>query len=807
MPAKLMLGLTAALAAALLAWWWWPAGQPPARMPEASNLLPIAEAMPSAAPAESEPVSRQQMTAADTLALRVFGRVLDRDGEPIAAATLRLKARDAAGPNDPVLAEGISTDDGSFAITCAAQWHQPFRIFVAAPGCSSLSQDPIVPGHELTFHLNRLTWLFGRVVAKGTQVPVVGGLVSASGLEARTDAFGNYELLGAAIGGDTWIVVRGDGFVEESTTLRVSEPGRTEANFALQPVVALALRIVDRDTAFPIAGAELRRSTFGPVLTTSDLDGRCSLPVGEGRDLTVEVSAADHCPLRWSWQVTEAADNLVTLPLLGSATLAGRAVDDHGAPLAKVQVDSAIEGDGFALRRLSPAQLQAHKLPGSATDENPGHGILTDEQGHFTILVRPSVSPIRALGLIEGCVLAKSQQVVLAAPGSSAIVELTMVRGGIVHGTVRRNGKPFQGNLRSRAVGETAWAHFTFIESDGTYETDRLPPGPHEIGVFPEGAKEPLRQASVQVVAGQRIQHDFAWEVATCKISGRVATSSGKPLAGVIVRAETKGVFTVQDSSRTEADGRYALEADVGKLYTIRVNRGVTTAKRDEVLACARDVDFVLTDLGHVRLRLLDAVSREPVRSSGPGLWNLAWRSSDAEAFTELRRNPDAAGVVDLELPLGAVDVVVSMLAAGYAPQRALSLPVVDQSAPTPIDVLLERGVDVRVELVGPSSAGDAMEGHLLFLLHSSQLDLLRGPFADQGGPSNMRINGINLWMGEPGLMQQLLSLDSDGGALLKGLVPGNYRLVAFPDEFVFSPPTVTIGEGGGTARLQWRRR
>ncbi|HEX5052689.1 MAG TPA: carboxypeptidase regulatory-like domain-containing protein [Planctomycetota bacterium] len=804
MPSKLLTRLTAALAVALLIWLSWPVSNQPALVPQ-PPALPIAEAVTPSTLAENQPLARQQITAAATPALRVFGRVLDRAGEPIAAATLQLKAGDAAGSNDPVLGGGITTTDGSFEIDCDARWPQPFRIFAAAPGCASLSQDPIVPGREVTLRLYRLTWLFGRVAAKDTQAPLVGAKVSGWEQQAFTDSFGGYELRGAAVGADTSVVARCDGFVEERTTLRVNEPGRTELNFTLQPAVALALQVVDRDTKAPIAGAAVRQFGPGPVLVRSDAYGRCTLQVGDGRDLHLAVSAIDHCPMSWSWQVTDAANTLVTLPLQGCATLEGRVVDEHGAPLARVFVTAENEADRFERGRLTAAELQALRVPGSVTDDDPDHGTCTDEQGRFTIAVRPAASPWRVDGAHDDYVAAQSQPVVLAAAGRRALVELTMRRAGVVHGTVLRNREPFRGTVRGRAVGETAWGLHARIESDGTYELKRVPAGALEIGVFAEATSSPLHGATVQVVAGQRVQHDFTWQVATGKITGKVASASGRPLADVVVRAATKGALTEQASSRAGVDGRYTLVVEAGRSFTICVNRGVTAASRDDVEAGASGVDFVLPDLGHVRLRLLDAASREPVRKSG--LWTLAWRTSGAEAFRELRLRPDANGGIDMELPVGAADVVVSMLAAGYAPQHALGLPVLDQAAPEPIEVLLERGVQVRVELVGASPAGDDMKDHLLFLLHSSQLDLVRGPFAEQGGPSNHRINGINMWIGEPGLMHQLLSLKDDGAAVLKGLLPGSYCLRAFPDEFVFTPAMATVGPGNGTVRLQWQRR
>jgi hypothetical protein len=64
-------------------------------------------------------------------------------------------------------------------------------------------------------------------------------------------------------------------------------------------------------------------------------------------------------------------------------------VDEYGAPMAKVHVGAEIEGSGFEHRQLMAAQWHAQNLTGSATDEDPGHSTVSDEQGQFTFAVRP----------------------------------------------------------------------------------------------------------------------------------------------------------------------------------------------------------------------------------------------------------------------------------------------------------------------------------------------------------------------------------------------------------------------------------
>lgn len=812
MGTKLLTGLVALLAVLLLLW----LQMPGSSSPQITPLTPASGAAPTVAPSVAEEAAapeRQELSPATADAQPVHGRVVDCANMPIEAATLRLKSRAASGSNDPELASATSASDGSFEIPCDPQWQQPFRIFAEAPACTSLSQDPIVPGREVTIRLYRLTWLFGRVSERDTAAPVAGARVQASGEETRTDADGYFELRGAALGADTSVAASCAGFVGDSSTLLVNEPGRTRVDFRLERAVALALQVVDRDTRVPIVGAVVRRFRAGDVLAHTDADGRFSLQVAEGRDLDLEFAAAGYCPLSWSWKVTDAATTMVTLPLQGCATLEGDVVGDDGRPLAKVFVVPGNDSDPRDRYRLTSAELRTASLPGSARDEPPDHGTHTDDRGRFAIAVRPAPSAQYATGALDGYAGARSKDVVLAAAGSRAQVTLVMNRGGSVRGTVLMNGKPFAGSVRCRSAGQQAWDGNAWIRPDGGYELNSVMPGEWDLAVLGRFDTEPVQLVRLQIAAGQRVQHDFQWQVPVGKLTGRVTSSSGRPLPKVTVRATAEKPLRPLGTTRTDDDGRYTLEVAADRTCWVEASRGVTSARRPNVMAGAGAVDFVLPDLGHLRLRLLDAASREPVSIKGSELYCLSWRSCGDEAFRELRRSQlrkliDSTGLIDLELPLGTVDVSVCMLADGYRPQRLLGMPVVSIASPEPVEVLLVRGVELHIAITGEQPFDAATrKDHLLFLLEQSQFESLRGPFAQQGGPSNWRIGGICMWVGEPGLMRQLLDVQEDGTAVLRGLAPGTYSLRAYPDDFVFTPPTVRVGDQGGTVRLQWRPR
>ena len=89
----------------------------------------------------------------------------------------------------------------------------------------------------------------------------------------------------------------------------------------------------------------------------------------------------------------------------------------------------------------------------------------------------------------------------------------------------------------------------------------------------------------------------------------------------------------------------------------------------------------------------------------------------------------------------GTIDLAVYMNDEGYAPRHVTGV-AVSTGEEEPLRIELERGVDVRLKVDGAEPLPvERQRDHLIFLLHETQLDELRGPFPIQGGPSNCRIN------------------------------------------------------------------
>ena len=63
------------------------------------------------------------------------------------------------------------------------------------------------------------------------------------------------------------------------------------------------------------------------------------------------------------------------------------------------------------------------------------------------------------------------------------------------------------------------------------------------------------------------------------------------------------------------------------------------------------------------------------------------------------------------------------------------------------------------------------------------------------------------MWLGDPGLLDQMPAFNRDGTAELTGMASGRYRLVAFPDDLSFEPNEFFVDQGNNTITLDWHQR
>ena len=315
--------------------------------------------------------------------------------------------------------------------------------------------------------------------------------------------------------------------------------------------------------------------------------------------------------------------------------------------------------------------------------------------------------------------------------------------------------------------------------------------------------------------SGEEYECDVAWTEETDTIRGFVFDVDGDPVAEQSVSARGNGTSgrRLYSSARTDSDGAFEIEVLPDRLYHVSAYHPVAGDSVEDVPAGAEGIELVLPATGRVRVRLVDATTGDPVISAASSTWGLAWREGGAEAFRKVRDSRVVDNSIELEVPLrggfGTIDLAVQLNEDGCRPRRVLGLPVTPLAETPPVTTVeLERGVDGKLHLTGDESlTAELQRGHLFFLLHDDQLASLRGPFPRQGEPSNHRINGINMWVGEPGLLYQMPEFGPTGFAFLQALKPGRYTLKSFPDDFVFTPASFEIVEDQDTVEIRWQRR
>ena len=152
------------------------------------------------------------------------------------------------------------------------------------------------------------------------------------------------------------------------------------------------------------------------------------------------------------------------------------------------------------------------------------------------------------------------------------------------------------------------------------------------------------------------------------------------------------------------------------------------------------------------------------------------------------------------------VELSIHLEDEGWMPRTVQGLTVRATSDPRPARVELRAGLPLTLRLVDTSGRAGGPEGCLLFALAEHELPLIRGPYAREAGLHSIRLNGVCIWLGDPGLRINRLDVDAAGTATLRGLAPGRYTLRAFgPQDVIFDPPHVEIPQAvDAPVEIRW---
>lgn len=771
--------------------------------PPAAVVGPVQhQSMPGRDVAEQVEVEREaapEQGDAATAGSVLRGVVVDSDGNAIVTARVALFAGLLHDDAQPVATTDTGAD-GSFTFSVRSG-NGPWALRATASEYLAAELAGVSAHETARLTLRPVVVVFGRVVARRDGAPIAGATVRGGVTPVVSDQAGGYEIRTTPRQSLVTLTARAPGFAERRLELLLYERQPTSIDFELSPMTSLTVQVVDRQTGAPIPGAVARRSHRTPVLAHAEADGLLTTDVAAGEALRLHIEADGYFPASWQWTVPDGDLPQPMLPLVRSARVLGRVTDLSGRPVVAgvgVRFGSPVGGP-YADEASDP---RLHAVPGTFSDALSGASTTSDEQGHFELDVCAGVAGQHVVAALPDCVSASSGDLSSLQPGETRRITLVLVVGGIVQGVAHRNGEPMRsGYVFCRGAATVqGW-----VNDEGRYELRGLTPGRVEL-LLRLGLSTPVLQAvAVDVVAGERVDCDFDWRSEA--ITGRVTTTAGAAVAGAFVQAYLPDRESdVIAGTRTNADGTYQLDVPRGR-YAVTAGRANGRHGRRAVSPPATGVDFVLPAAGRLRLRFVDAGTRRPVLL-GSAAFRIAWRIPGEPAFRTYLGDSDVAGLLELELPVGAVDIACHVSHLGYVPCVRLGLAVTATEPPNDVQIELARGAQVHLVVRGPTPFGDEQRAeHVLFLLEDRQLASVRGPLPPTDPAVNWSGNGVHLWLGDPGLMNQVPEFDESGRATLPGLAPGRYRLAAFPDDLVFEPATFPVGETDTHVELRWRRR
>ncbi|MHC4164612.1 MAG: carboxypeptidase regulatory-like domain-containing protein, partial [Planctomycetota bacterium] len=335
-----------------------------------------------------------------------------------------------------------------------------------------------------------------------------------------------------------------------------------------------------------------------PHHVVADSEGRYRFDSLPARDSSVWAAFPGGVPLYVATvRIPDITSFDITLERGG--TLRGRVTEqESGRPLAGVEVRVQVEGPPPAYGRAT-----------------------TSEDGVYVIDTLPpgDVNAIYARGpgyaqdATNGLRLGERLALV---PGETVVHDLTLVKAGSLHGTVRGPDGPVAGVLVEAMCRFTNVEHATLqarTNTRGEYRLEDLPPAGFLVratlrGYYhPEGivglfqAFQPAHaDGLVPVGPGESVERSFRLRRGTATVEGRVEDHTGAGLAGA-------KVWTLHGETRTGADGHFRLEHCIpGERVAIAVS--LEGYRQEDMAELELEANQTVRGL---RLQLLPQVKRE----------------------------------------------------------------------------------------------------------------------------------------------------------------------------------------------------
>jgi len=610
----------------------------------------------------------------------ISGRLLSPDGRPLPAAVAELLPWT---PSDtmPEVKARATVDGGNLKlrVPTVGMW----RVRVRAPGYPPVLSPPIAvveeseipdlrlagaPGRPASEppEPRRFLKIAGRVLDRETRQGLAGAVVwvedAGAALWARTDAEGRFALNGSAA--TAHLHAAAAGYLE----LDREAPAPGQTRFLLQRACRVTGRIADSEGR-PLGGATVYLSSpaAGPpaaALLPAQSDERGMFhfgPIAAGR-FDLAVFLAGYRQERKTGLTLTGQQDLGTLALTQVARLAGRVIDESGAPV------------GQAALLLSRG------------GENAG-AVRADSEGRFAF-EELTPGPVRLTALAPGFLPAALAEVETA-PGddfNTPEIEVVLRSGAVLFGTVSTpSGLPAAG-ARVMVLDNGAEGPFAGLElpqaiadEQGRYRMEGVATGNRPVRVSLRGFLPDTRQTAV-LSGAQRLNLRLRRGTA---VSGRAVTSTGEPVDQAEIYLLPLGDHVPPAPAQTGAEGtffwpsvapgRFRLEAERAGLAAHTIHLEVTeTPVTDLVVtfAAAGALQGRITGLEPGEAERLEIRASAPehrdrtgriladgsyrIDDLAPGLWGVS--ATLPEAYRAARGNADVApgpGETFLDLEMG----------------------------------------------------------------------------------------------------------------------------------------------------------
>jgi protocatechuate 3,4-dioxygenase beta subunit len=517
----------------------------------------------------------------------------------------------AAGTPDPgpeiPLAEAEVAPDGSFELALTLEEPSTEELFLGLEGRylfapQRLGFDPLNPplrGLQLFAELGAR--LVGRV-SEASDVQLCLGQNPRAGFEtsavadlewrrwARTDPAGRFELTGIPAGRDLLLVTRALGRAPESSELDSIAPGETRTHdLSLPPGGGLSGQVLD-DLGLPLSGARVEIQYSGTLRALVRRLGRAETDA-EGR-FRFESLPAVALRLRASREgllsITKSLDPLegerppVTLVLSAGEALRGRIVCDDPIPLAELEVTASPD---LASMTMGPGMARWADFRAEARTDGEGLFRLLGMpgDGRFVLTVeREQDGQITHRGRLAGQRPGSAEALLRLVPTRTLVgrvvdqleqpipafeLRLEQSGGGLIPGLgriARREAvEDAEGRFSLPGLAAEVWE---FSVSAAGYSRSEV----LKLDLSKAGALDPI-----EVVLSP-----------APRVSGRVLSPLGQPVAGANVRRELGLIEMMasggasQAAAITDASGRFEiLDLDAGTCQLVASREGFASSE------------------------------------------------------------------------------------------------------------------------------------------------------------------------------------------------------------------------------------